>query len=215
VKDEKNTRDRLIEVATRLFAAQGFDGTTTREIVEEAGLNISLITYHFGGKDGLLVACLELAAKQIFEVPSAWLTKIYSREQLVDLLANFAKQYLQLRLDEPFAHLLIQRELERNSPHFKEVFLGSYLETFQKLPTFIRSAQKQGFFKPDLDANTLAIAIIGSLGLQLRLDHIRQAVEGRSLKDPETLDKVVRDLTTWFSHGFLCPPKEAGGKTTA
>lgn len=49
----KNTEDKIIEVATELFAQNGFDGTSTREICKQAGVNISLISYYFGGKKEL------------------------------------------------------------------------------------------------------------------------------------------------------------------
>ena len=46
-------RERLIQVATRLFAAQGFGAVTTREICAAAELNPGAIHYHFGDKEGL------------------------------------------------------------------------------------------------------------------------------------------------------------------
>lgn len=49
----KNTEQNIINVATELFAKNGFDGTSTREICKQAGVNISLISYYFGGKKEL------------------------------------------------------------------------------------------------------------------------------------------------------------------
>lgn len=46
-------RQRLLMEAARLFAAQGFDAVTTREICAAAGVNPGAIHYHFGDKDGL------------------------------------------------------------------------------------------------------------------------------------------------------------------
>ena len=46
-------RERLIQVATLLFAAQGIDAVTTREICAAAELNPGAIHYHFGDKEGL------------------------------------------------------------------------------------------------------------------------------------------------------------------
>jgi len=45
--------------ASRLFARHGYDGTSTRAIAEGAGVNIALILYHFGSKEGLLAALME------------------------------------------------------------------------------------------------------------------------------------------------------------
>ena len=50
--------ERLIEAAGPLFAARGFDGVSTREVTRAAGVNLSAITYHFDGKEGLYRAVL-------------------------------------------------------------------------------------------------------------------------------------------------------------
>lgn len=54
-------RERILDVATRLFAANGYDGTSTRLIAEAAGLNIATVAYHVGGKRDLYLAVMERA----------------------------------------------------------------------------------------------------------------------------------------------------------
>jgi AcrR family transcriptional regulator len=44
------TRTRLLEAGAELFAAQGFHGTTVREITERARVNLAAGHYHFGSK---------------------------------------------------------------------------------------------------------------------------------------------------------------------
>jgi len=44
----------ILQTATHLFAHQGFHGTGTREIAKEADVNIAMIAYYFGSKDGIL-----------------------------------------------------------------------------------------------------------------------------------------------------------------
>jgi AcrR family transcriptional regulator len=54
------TRERLIEAAERLFAEQGVNGVSLREIVRESGArNVTALQYHFGDRRGLLRAVLE------------------------------------------------------------------------------------------------------------------------------------------------------------
>jgi TetR/AcrR family transcriptional regulator, regulator of cefoperazone and chloramphenicol sensitivity len=50
---DRETRQRLIEVAARLFAERGFSKVTVREICKSARANVAAINYHFGGKKGL------------------------------------------------------------------------------------------------------------------------------------------------------------------
>jgi AcrR family transcriptional regulator len=49
-----DTRERLITAAGRLFAERGFAGVSVRAIAAAAGVNWSLVGYHFRGKHGLL-----------------------------------------------------------------------------------------------------------------------------------------------------------------
>ena len=51
----------ILKVATRLFAAHGYDGASTRKIADAAGLNIATVSYHVGGKRELYLAVMERA----------------------------------------------------------------------------------------------------------------------------------------------------------
>ncbi len=59
---EPNTRDRLLETATALFAEKGYAGTSVREIVDRAGVSKPVLYYYFKSKEGLFYAILEWAA---------------------------------------------------------------------------------------------------------------------------------------------------------
>ncbi len=52
------TRDRIIEAAREVLVTHGHAGTSTRAVAEEAGVNLSQVHYHFGGRQGLLIAVL-------------------------------------------------------------------------------------------------------------------------------------------------------------
>lgn len=47
-------REQILTTAARLFATHGFDGTGVRRIAKEAGVNIAMVNYYFGGKTGIL-----------------------------------------------------------------------------------------------------------------------------------------------------------------
>ena len=50
------TTASILDTAERLFAANGFDGTSVREITREAGVNVAAVHYHFGDKSAVLRA---------------------------------------------------------------------------------------------------------------------------------------------------------------
>ncbi|MGA2646552.1 MAG: CerR family C-terminal domain-containing protein [Candidatus Sulfotelmatobacter sp.] len=54
-----STREKLVEVAGRIFAEHGYHATTVREIVKRSGANIAAVNYHFGGKLGLYTEVLQ------------------------------------------------------------------------------------------------------------------------------------------------------------
>jgi AcrR family transcriptional regulator len=55
------TRGDILEVARRRFLAEGYDGVSLRSIAAEAGVDVALISYHFGSKKGLFGAAMALA----------------------------------------------------------------------------------------------------------------------------------------------------------
>ena len=55
------TRERLLEAGTRLFADDGFAKVTVRDICQRAQANVAAVNYHFGGKLGLYEAVLRSA----------------------------------------------------------------------------------------------------------------------------------------------------------
>ena len=52
----KPTNARLLDVAVDHFGRLGLDGASTRAIARDSDTQMSSITYHFGGKDGLYLA---------------------------------------------------------------------------------------------------------------------------------------------------------------
>jgi AcrR family transcriptional regulator len=52
------TRDQLIDIATRLFAERGYDGTSIEAVLHESGLSRGALYHHFAGKDALFEAVL-------------------------------------------------------------------------------------------------------------------------------------------------------------
>jgi len=49
-----DTRERILDVAERLFMAYGYDGTSMRQITGEAAVNLAAVNYHFGSKEALI-----------------------------------------------------------------------------------------------------------------------------------------------------------------
>ncbi|MDP4087022.1 MAG: forespore capture DNA-binding protein RefZ [Bacillota bacterium] len=54
---KKNSKEAIIQAAISLFTANGFDGTSIRDIANKAKVNVANISYYFQSKQGLLEYC--------------------------------------------------------------------------------------------------------------------------------------------------------------
>ncbi len=61
------TREQILDAATDVLSGQGGAATTTRAIAERAGVRLSLVYYHFGGKGGLLAELLDRENARLLE----------------------------------------------------------------------------------------------------------------------------------------------------
>lgn len=61
------TRLRILDSALAVLSEQGYAGTTTRAVAEQAGSRLSLVHYHFGSRQHLLVAVLERENERLLE----------------------------------------------------------------------------------------------------------------------------------------------------
>ncbi|MEV1171267.1 TetR/AcrR family transcriptional regulator [Nonomuraea sp. NPDC049784] len=59
------TRDRVLAIATRLFAERGYDDTSIEAVLQESGLSRGALYHHYAGKDALFEAVLEATESAI------------------------------------------------------------------------------------------------------------------------------------------------------
>jgi TetR/AcrR family transcriptional regulator len=60
---DEHARERLLRVAAEVFDRKGYAAASVREIVEGAGITKPVLYYHYGSKEGLLLAILEEGAR--------------------------------------------------------------------------------------------------------------------------------------------------------
>src|SRR5690349_3690757 len=60
-----DTKLKIIEAAERLIARQGYNATSLRQVIGEAGVNLAAIHYHFGSKEELLGAIVARKAEPV------------------------------------------------------------------------------------------------------------------------------------------------------
>lgn len=105
IKIIQDTRERILDVAERLFMARGYEGTSMRMITGEAEVNLAAVNYHFGSKEALL--------REVFRRRLEWLNR--ERLRALDELeaqANGAPLKPSLVLEAFFGTLLRMGEDE-------------------------------------------------------------------------------------------------------
>jgi AcrR family transcriptional regulator len=90
-KTELNTRDKILKAAQKLFARNGYDGTTTKELAEKAGIAEGTLFRHFTNKKAIL---LEVATQ-------GW----------VELLTDLLTELSEMASYESIAHVMYKRML--------------------------------------------------------------------------------------------------------
>lgn len=76
ISEKLPTKERILEVAERLFAERGLDGTSMRDITDAAGVNLASVNYHFGSKDGLIAAVFDRHLTPLNEARMAMLDAV-------------------------------------------------------------------------------------------------------------------------------------------
>jgi len=73
------TRDRILDAAEKLFADRGFYGVSVRDVTGAADVDVALVSYHFGSKQGLLDAVLLRRAADLNDERLAMLDAVLAR----------------------------------------------------------------------------------------------------------------------------------------
>ncbi|WP_240670186.1 TetR/AcrR family transcriptional regulator [Actinoplanes solisilvae] len=100
-RDAARTRQALLEAARARFASDGYAATTVRDIADDAGVNVALISRYFSSKEGLFEACLTTAADDFHRSTGATtLNEVPERiaEQAAGIDSDGVPRYLVLLL---------------------------------------------------------------------------------------------------------------------
>lgn len=111
------TRQRLLQAATELFANRGFDEVTVRQICAAAGANGAAVNYHFRDKAGLYGEVVRVALDTMRETNDLSLRAGDGgtpEEQIRAFVGTFLTR-LTGRGRQAWIHKLMARELERPS----------------------------------------------------------------------------------------------------
>lgn len=121
-KDE-NSKSRILEAATTLFAQKGFDGTSIREICKKANVNLCMISYYWGGKQELYNGIIENLLEKQIEYSKGFLDlnknpKDMSIDECTSLLTTIADKFVDFFYTNISSDLIVLLLKEQQRPDF-------------------------------------------------------------------------------------------------
>jgi len=193
---------QILTISEKLFASRGFDGTSIRDIAEEAGVNIAMISYYFGSKEKLMESIFKERTNQI---------RLRLESLLKDeTLTPFEKIWIVV---DEYAEKVIQKQ-QFNKIMYVEQMLGKNTEILslirdlkrqntELIEKIIKDGQRKKFFRKNVDVvlmiNTMSGIIMQSL---INKDYYRLYNNLQSLSDDEynalLKKKVVEHIKLCF-----------------
>jgi len=101
--EARETHERILEEAQRLFAEKGMDATSVRDITAAADCNVAAVNYHFGGKENLYLESFRAMLGPLRDQRLAMIGELMEREPvptLEEFLSTFAEGFLEPLVDE-------------------------------------------------------------------------------------------------------------------
>ncbi|MBT2186499.1 CerR family C-terminal domain-containing protein [Sphingobium nicotianae] len=189
---------RIIEAALDQFGRLGFDAASTRDIARASGTAMSSITYHFGGKQGLYLACADHIAVAIGKVHAPLMDAIKAnpphtveaaRAGALALLENFAR-FMLAPDSETYCQFIV-----REQQHPTEAFERLYAHMMQ--PVLETATVLLGIARPALAEPVRRALVTNLLGMAIVL-RVGRACVARVMQvddiDAETAELLITTL---------------------
>ena len=154
-------RAGILAAAAELFAAQGYAGTTIKEIAAKAKVNSALLYYYYEDKEGLYRAVLAHLIGSISRQIGASLTDAPSPEEGVRrFVTTQAERFFDNRT---FARLLLRELMDHGAIHLENPLAGVIATAFRPLAELIVAGQQRGVFRRDVDPRFAVLSTVSQV----------------------------------------------------
>lgn len=195
------TKQKLLDAALEAFSENGFQGTSTRNIAERAGVHHPLITYHFRNKEELWRA----AANRIFTEFNAALlaaSEAQAGECPKARMSALIRAYVHYAAGQPALHKIMVQESSHPSERLDWLISTHIRPLFDAAVDEFKVLQERGVSPPG-DPKLLFNMIRVSSGALLALSLEFKGTSGIDLYQPGRLDELADMIISVFLPGEL------------
>ena len=129
--EELSTEDKILLAASKVFTEKGFSGTRTRDIAEEAGINLALLNYYFRTKEKLFEQVMKVKIVLLFgQIIPIVTNEKTSLDEKIDLASV---KYFDILTKNPNLPIFVLSEIQKKTSDvksilpFEKVLNNSYL----------------------------------------------------------------------------------------
>lgn len=153
-----DTRQRILNVASKEFSTKGYDGARVDDIMRLAKVSKNLIYHYFNSKEQLFITVLETAYEGMHEYHRTWTIDAANAVDGIRQLVRSTFEYWEKSSD--FIGLLNSENLHRGKYLRKsKLTKEGYSGLLDKLSQLLKEGEKTGDFRPGVDAVELYVSI--------------------------------------------------------
>ena len=119
IEKELTTEEKILLSASKVFTEKGFAGTRTRDIAEEAGINLALLNYYFRSKEKLFEQVMKVKMVLLFgQIVPILTNEKTNLEEKIDLVSN---KYFEILSKNPNLPLFVLSEMQKKNSEVKSI----------------------------------------------------------------------------------------------
>ena len=153
----------ILKVAASLFAKLGLDKCSTREIAKQSDSNISLISYYFGGKEGLYKEVMRSYALEVKSNAQHLIDDMGKADLTIEMfneyMGRFVENVINTRVNNAEMSKIFAREKLTGLPYAREVYEEIFYPLIKNFFKLVEAGQKKGFVKEDVYPPLLFILV--------------------------------------------------------
>lgn len=185
--DAPDSRERILRAALQAFSEKGFDGATTREIAERAGVNLGLIKYYFDTKEKLWREAVDRAFQNLaaaIELDDA------EREGADEFLhtRRMIRHYVRFVAEQPELIRLMHDEGKRRGPRMRWLVDRYARPMYARVRARLESAQQRGLLPAHVDPLHFHYILVGAVGLIFHQAEECRRMTGVDPMDPDAVE---------------------------